>query len=87
MPRNEARRFVWAWSPFCTAPYSFEVTQRAWQIQDKHGFNWWDCMLLASASIARCDIFLSEDMGHEQTVAGLIIMSPFRLEPGFNFSR
>ena len=81
MPRNEARRFVWAWSQFCTAPNSFEATQQAWQIQDEHGFNWWDCLLLASASISRCDIFLSEDMQHEQMVAGLTLMNPFLLDP------
>jgi len=87
MPRNEARLLVWAWSKFCTASYDFDVTQRAWQIQDQHGFNWWDCMLLASASQARCDLFLSEDMRHEQSVAGLTILNPFKLAPNFDFSR
>ncbi len=87
MPRNEARLLVWAWSEFCTAPYNFDVTQQAWQIQDQHGFDWWDCMLLASASLARCDLFFSEDMQHEQSVAGLTILNPFKLAPNFNFSR
>jgi predicted nucleic acid-binding protein len=87
MPKNEARLLVWAWSEFCTAPYDFDVTQQAWKIQDQHGFNWWDCMLLASASRARCDLFLSEDMRHEQSVAGLTILNPFKLAPNFDFSR
>jgi predicted nucleic acid-binding protein len=87
MPRNEARLLVWAWSEFCTAPYDFNVTQRAWQFQDQLGFNWWDCMLLASASQARCDLFLSEDMRHEQSVAGLTILNPFKLALNFDFSR
>jgi predicted nucleic acid-binding protein len=72
LPRNEARLFVTALSDFCVANYNFEVAQKAWQIQDRHGFGWWDCMLLASASFARCDVFLSEDMKHEQRVEGLI---------------
>jgi predicted nucleic acid-binding protein len=87
MPRNDARRFVYALSKFCAASYNFDVTQKAWQIQDNHGFSWWDCVLLASASSARCDVFLSEDMKHEQMVDGLIVLNPFRLEVGFSLSR
>jgi predicted nucleic acid-binding protein len=87
MPRNEARLFVYALSEFCTASYDFEVTQTAWQIQDRHGFGRCDCMLLASASIARCDFFLSEDMQHERTVEDLTILNPFKLDPNFQFSR
>ena len=87
MPRNEARLFLWSLSGFCTAGYDFEVTQKAWQIQDRHGFGWWDCVLLASASLARCDLFLSEDMQHEQTIEALTILNPFKLEPNFQFSR
>ena len=81
MTKDDARRFVRAWSLFCTAPYDFGVTQQAWAIQDKYRYGWWDCMLLASALLARCDVFLSEDMQHEQTVAGLTILSPFKLDP------
>jgi len=87
MPRSEARLFVYALSDFCTAPYDFKITQTAWQIQDRHGYGWWDCMLLASASSAGCDVFLSEDMNHEQRVEGLIILNPFKLETDFTPSR
>jgi predicted nucleic acid-binding protein len=87
MPRNEAQLFVYALTEFCVAPYDFDVTQKAWQIQDRNGFGWWDCTLLASALSARCDIFLSEDMQHERTVDGLTILNPFKLDPNFQFSR
>jgi len=83
MPRNDARLFVWAWSEFCSARYDPEVTHHAWRIQDRHGFGWWDCVLLASAVIARCDVFLSEDMQHERLVDGLIILNPFKLDLDF----
>jgi predicted nucleic acid-binding protein len=81
VPRDEARRLVFAWSPFCTAPYDFDVTQQAWRIQDRHRYGWWDCMLLASALLAGCDLFLSEDMQHEHSVGALTIVSPFKLQP------
>jgi predicted nucleic acid-binding protein len=87
MPRNDARLFVYALSEYCTAPYDFAVTQTAWKIQDKHGYGWWDCMLLASASSARCNVFLSEDMKHEERVESLVILNPFKLDIGNIFSR
>jgi predicted nucleic acid-binding protein len=87
VPRNDAQLLVWAWSEFCTAPYDIQVTQKAWQIQAQHGFAWWDSMLLASASLAGCELFLSEDMQHESTVDGLTILSPFKLDTAALFAR
>ena len=81
LTREVARAYVLYLHRFCTAPYDFDVTQRAWQIQDRHRFGWWDCMLLASASIARCSIFLSEDMQHQRAIEGLTILNPFKLDP------
>jgi predicted nucleic acid-binding protein len=85
-PRNAARAYV-VYLLRCTAPYDFDVTQRAWQIQDRYGFGWWDTMLLASASLARCELFFSEDMQHEYAVDGVTILNPSRLEPDFQSSR
>jgi predicted nucleic acid-binding protein len=87
MPRSEAQLFVWALARFCTAPYDFAVTQQAWRIQSAHRYGWWDCMLLGSATLAGCDLFLSEDMEHERTVEGLKIVNPFKLDPGLQLSR
>ena len=84
LPRPAARAYVISLLRFCTAPYDFDVTQRAWQIQEQHRFGWWDTMLLASASLARCDVFFSEDMQHEREVNGVTILNPFRLDPTFN---
>jgi predicted nucleic acid-binding protein len=85
--RNDAQVLVWGWSEFCTAPYDLDVTQQAWRIQDRHGFGWWDCMLLASASLAGCEFFLSEDMQHEQTIDELTILNPFKVDPASLISR
>ena len=84
---DEVRRFVWSLSEFCTAPYDFTVTQLAWIIGDRHGFGWWDCMLLASASLARCEMFFTEDMQHDRRVGTMTILNPFKLGPEFQFSR
>jgi predicted nucleic acid-binding protein len=87
IPRNDAQSIVWGWSKFCTAPYDFEVTQQAWRIHDRYGYGWWDSMLLASASLADCELFLSEDMRHEQQIENVTILNPFKLDPGFVLSR
>jgi predicted nucleic acid-binding protein len=81
MPRDEARQFIAALEPFCSAPSGFAATRHAWGIQDATGLSWWDCLLLASASLARCSVFLSEDMQHGRSIGDLTIMSPFKIDP------
>jgi predicted nucleic acid-binding protein len=84
--RPQARRYIEALSPFCTAPLGFETTKRAWRIQDASGFSWWDCLLLASASLADCKVFLSEDMQHGRSIETLTILSPFKIDPAADLS-
>jgi predicted nucleic acid-binding protein len=74
---EEARRFIASLSPACTAPAGFKVTKRAWQIEEKSGFSWWDCLLLASASLAGCKFFLSEDLPHQHRIGEMTIINPF----------
>ncbi len=87
LSRGQARAEVHRLSPYCRAPYNLEVTQLAWRIQDQSGFSWWDCMLLASASLANCTRFFSEDLQHERDVGGLTILDPFQLDPNSLLSR
>jgi predicted nucleic acid-binding protein len=87
MPRNDAQLFLFALTEFCSAPYDFEVTRKAWQIQERNNFGWWDCTLLASALLAGCNLFLSEDMQHERAIESMTILNPFKLAPDFDFSR
>lgn len=85
--RNSAQLYVAALHAFCTAPYDFDVTRLAWQIQDSRGFGWWDSMLLASAALARCEVFFSEDLQHGFNVGDVTILNPFKLGPTFGLSR
>jgi predicted nucleic acid-binding protein len=61
------------------APLDFAVLKHAWLIQDQTNFAFWDCVLLASASLAGCGIFLSDDMQHERRVLNVRIVDPFQL--------
>ena len=83
LSRGSARAYVVYLNRFCTAPYDFDVTRHAWRIQDEYGFSYWDCVLLASACLANCDVFFSEDLQHGRSVRGLIIVNPFQTGPEY----
>ena len=53
----------------------------AWNVREKLGYQWFDCLLIASAVNAGCTHFLSEDMGHETRYGSLAIINPFRVDP------
>ncbi len=58
------------------------VMLAAWHTQDRYGFNWWDCLIVAAARIAECDYLLTEDLNHGQDLDGLRVIDPFVVEPG-----
>jgi predicted nucleic acid-binding protein len=87
LDRRQVRDFIETLVPFCTAPCGIGVLRQAWRVQDAGGFGWWDSMLIAAALLARCEVFLSEDMQHERTIEGMTILDPFKLgAPGPFFS-
>jgi predicted nucleic acid-binding protein len=51
---------------------------RAWMLRHRTGYQWFDCLLLASALDAGCTLFLSEDMQHGHDVGGITIIDPFK---------
>jgi predicted nucleic acid-binding protein len=53
----------------------------AWVLQDRHQFNFWDALLLASAMAAGCEVFLSEDMNAGQKIGALTVVNPFATTP------
>ena len=68
-----------AWHPMVL---DWTVMQNAWQVQDRYRLNWWDCMIVAAASMTDCDYLLTEDLQHGQELDGIIVVSPFEVEPG-----
>ena len=40
--------------------------------------SYWDAALLSAAVKGRCEILLTEDLNHGQTIAGVKIVNPFR---------
>ncbi len=67
--------------PWADAPLNHQTRRLAWQIQDQTGFRYYDSLLLASATQAGCDLFLSEDLQHARKLGDLTIVNPFMVTP------
>lgn len=66
------------WNPVVT---DLGVLERAWVVEDRYGFSWWDSLVVAQALTAGCETLLTEDLQHGQEVFGLRIVDPFQERP------
>lgn len=69
-------------SEIITGFYIHEATSayvaKAVQINIRHGYSYWDSLLIATALLSDCNILYSEDMQHNQVIEGrLRIVNPF----------
>lgn len=58
-------------------PVDLETHELALSLAERFHFNIYDCLILASASRARCNVLYTEDLQHGQIIAGLAIRNPF----------
>lgn len=66
---------------FGETPLSPDDVDLAWDVRNQLGYQWFDCLLIASAANAGCSHFLSEDMAHGARYGSLTIINPFRVDP------
>jgi predicted nucleic acid-binding protein len=62
-------------------PYDDDLIFRAFVIEDRYRFSWWDSLIIAAAKKGECRYLLTEDMQHRQNIDGLTIIDPFQSEP------
>lgn len=55
----------------------FDMLVAAIRIQDKHGFSFWDSLIIQAALKAGCAKLLSEDLQHGFEIDPLILENPF----------
>jgi predicted nucleic acid-binding protein len=67
--------------PWCRAPESYPIAIGGLVIHRRFRFSFYDSGLVASALEYGCDLFLSEDMSHQQRVGNMRIINPFASEP------
>lgn len=79
---SEQRSFVrelLVWEPVTQDKF---VTELSWLIQNRYGFSWWDCLIVASAHAAGCRYLLTEDLQHGQCLLdAMTVISPFNCLP------
>lgn len=73
----DARSYLRALLFTCVAPLNAATTEAAWKIQDDTGFQWWDCVMLASALAARSRMFITEDLTDGVVIGSMRILNPF----------
>lgn len=56
------------------------LLEQAWQIEDRHGFSWWDSLIVAAAIGQGCIILLTEDLHHGQIISDLRVVNPSHLD-------
>ena len=78
IPDAAARSYLTCLMPWCIAPLDAATTAKAWAVQDEVGLAWWDALLAASALLAGCKLFVTEDMPDGQLICGMRIVNPFR---------
>ena len=54
-----------------------QLIESALKLRSEHSFSFYDSLIIASATQARCQVLYSEDMQHMQRVGSLQIVNPF----------
>ena len=54
-----------------------ELILEAIDIHILHQISYWDSLIISGAKSARCAVILTEDLNHDQEVAGVKVQNPF----------
>jgi len=75
--RAEVRDLL-AWQPVAA---DATLLERAWKIQDRYRFSFWDALIVAAARVASCRYLLTEDLQADQEIYGILVVNPFAHGP------
>jgi predicted nucleic acid-binding protein len=75
--RNSIRN-LFAWQPY---PVSAELIEKAFSVQDRFGFSFWDTLIVAAAQATGSRYLLTEDLQDGQTLGKLVVVNPFLHNP------
>lgn len=74
----EARALIGCWSRFTVQPITWEVLQRALDLQEQHPVSYWDAAILAASEASGCSLLLSEDLSDGGCYGAVQVRNPFR---------
>jgi predicted nucleic acid-binding protein len=67
-----------AWQPWVVDEATVD---RAWALQDRFSFSYWDALMVAAAQQQACVALLTEDLQHGLVVDQLRVINPFFTRP------
>ncbi len=75
--RSEVRDLL-TWQPVAV---DGALLERAWKVQERYHFSFWDALIVAAAKAASCRYLLTEDLQAGQNLDGVIVIDPFHNSP------
>src|SRR5580704_17555811 len=76
LPKDVARLVVNSYSIWCMETTPTEISA-AFRIEDESRIGFWDALIAASAAKSGATKILSEDLNHQQRIAGIPVENPF----------
>lgn len=77
MTVQEVRDFISIFSRISIVPLAASWTDRALQIKDRYGLQFFDSLLVAAAEATGCNEIWTEDLADGQTYCGVKAVNPF----------
>jgi predicted nucleic acid-binding protein len=78
----EARAEVTELTTWQPVPVTNDIVRQAWTLEDRFALSFWDALIVAAARASGCSHLLTEDLQDGQDLDGLLVVDPFRHEPG-----
>lgn len=77
LPHETVVALIKTWMRFRIQENTLALFHSALAIKERAGFSFWDCAIIAAASLAGCRELYSEDLAHGQQVERVLILNPF----------
>lgn len=77
LTHDQASRLIEAFTRFPVQPETAAIVRSALSLRQRHGFSYWDAMIIESARALGCSEVLTGDMQHGQDLGGVRIVNPF----------
>ena len=74
----EIKNYLEMFRALTVLPVAADVTEKGLDIMERYGVQFYDSLLLASASESGCDEFISEDLNDGQIYCGVRAVNPFK---------
>ena len=77
LPKSKARGIIENYLAWPVELNDAETVLSASEIEERYMLSFWDALMVASASNAKAEKILTEDLNHGQQIEGILIENPF----------